>query len=118
MKKLISWVEIPAAVFERAVQFYNKILNLDLQVVEGGDEKMALFPGGEGAISFAPDFNPSRDGVLISLNAGSDLNAVLKLVEENGGEIAKPRTKIEAEGMGYFALFIDSEGNKLGLYEE
>lgn len=117
MKKLISWVEIPATDFKRAVQFYTTILNLDFQVVEGGEEKMALFPGGEGAISFAPDFNPSRDGVLVSLNAGSDLNAVLKLVEENGGEIARPKTKIEAEGMGYFALFIDSEGNKLGLYE-
>lgn len=118
MKKLFSWVEIPAEDFERAVQFYNKILDLEFQVVEGKGEKMALFPGGEGAISFAPDFNPSRDGVLVSLNAGNDLNVVLKLVEENGGQIARPKTKIEAEGMGYFALFIDSEGNKLGLYEQ
>lgn len=118
MKKLISWVEIPAADFKRAVHFYSNILNLEFQVVEGGDEKMAFFPGGEGAISFAPDFNPSRDGVLVSLNAGNDLNAILKLVEANGGEVARPKTKIEAEGMGYFALFIDSEGNKLGLYEE
>ena len=117
MKKLISFVEIPAANFERAVHFYSNILKLNLQVVEGGNEKMAMFPGGEGAISYAPDFNPSRDGVLVSLNADGDLNAVLNLVEANGGELIKPKTKIEAEGMGYFALFIDSEGNKLGRYE-
>lgn len=117
MKKLISFVEIPAANFERAVLFYSKILKLELQVIEGADEKMAMFPGGEGAISFAPDFNPSRDGVLVSLNAGSDLNAVLNLVKKNGGEITKPKTKIESEGMGYFALFIDCEGNRIGLYE-
>ena len=118
MKKLISWVEIPASDFERAVEFYQNILNLDLRVVEGGDEKMALFPGGEGSISYAPAFKPSRDGVLVSLNAGSDLNAVLDLVKEYGGTIDKPKTKIEAEGMGYFALFIDSEGNRIGLYQE
>jgi predicted enzyme related to lactoylglutathione lyase len=27
-----------------------------------------------------------------------------------------PKTKIEVEGKGYFALFIDCEGNKEGLY--
>jgi predicted enzyme related to lactoylglutathione lyase len=117
MEKFISWVEIPASDFHRAVKFYSRVFNLDLKVVEGRDEKMAFFPGGEGAISFAPDFYPSRDGVLVSLNAGKDLNAVLKLVVENGGELLKAKTKIEAEGMGYFALFIDSEGNKIGLYQ-
>ena len=28
------------------------------------------------------------------------------------------KTKIEAEGRGYFAIFIDCEGNKVGLYGE
>lgn len=117
MEKFISWVEIPASDFERAVTFYNRVFNLDLKVVEGKDEKMAFFPGGEGAISYAADFYPSRDGVLVSLNAGKDLDAVLQRVRENGGEMVKAKTKIEAEGMGYFALFTDSEGNKLGLYQ-
>ena len=117
MEKFISWVEIPASDFERAVTFYSRVFNLNLNIVEGKDEKMALFPGGEGAISYAADFYPSRDGVLVSLNAGKDLDAVLQRVRENGGETVKTKTKIEAEGMGYFALFTDSEGNKLGLYQ-
>lgn len=89
MEKFISWVEIPASDFERAVTFYNRVFNLDLKVVEGKDEKMAFFPGGEGAISYAADFYPSRDGVLVSLNAGKDLDAVLQRVRENGGEMVK-----------------------------
>lgn len=117
MENLIAFVEIPAADFGRAVNFYEQILHLDLKVVEGKLEKMAFFPGGKGAISFSPGFNPSRDGVLVSLNAGSNLDSVLERVIQQGGSIQKAKTKIGGEGMGYFALFIDSEGNKIGLYQ-
>lgn len=116
MKKLIAWVEIPATDFERAVEFYNAILKLNLKGMDFGHEKMAVFPNDEGAISFAPDFNPSKDGVLVSLNTENDLDKTIERIKENGGQIVRPKTKIEAEGRGYFALFIDSEGNKVGLY--
>lgn len=116
MKKMISWVEIPAADFTRAVGFYNAVLQLDMKTIEGGGEKMAFFPTGEGAISFASGFSPSKNGVLVSFNTENDLEGTMKRIEENGGTIVKPKTKIEAEGMGYFSLFLDSEGNKVGLY--
>lgn len=118
MRKLISWVEVPATNVERAAEFYGKVLNIEIQVMDFGKEKMACFPNGEGAISLAPDFNPSEDGVLVSFDAGEDLNAVLKIVTENGGKIVQPKTTIEVEGRGYFALIIDTEGNKIGLYED
>lgn len=118
MTKLISWVEIPTKEFERAVNFYSKVLNVELQVVDCGEEKMACFPNGEGAISYAPDFKPSKNGTLISFNMQNDLDGSIERIEKNNGLIVKPKTKIEAEGRGYFALFIDSEGNKVGLYGE
>lgn len=118
MRKLISWVEIPATDIERAVNFYNKVLNIEIQVLDFGKEKMACFPNGEGAISQAPDFNPSKNGVLVSFDTEKELNTVLKIVTENGGTIIQSKTKIEAEGRGYFALIVDTEGNKIGLYED
>ncbi len=118
MKKLISWVEIPAVDLKRAVEFYSKVLNIKLQILDFGKEKMACFPNGEGAISFAPDFNPSKNGVLVSFDAGKNLGKTLELIKEIGGEIVIPKTKIEAEGRGYFAVVIDSEGNKIGLYQD
>lgn len=118
MKKLISWVEIPAADFERAVTFYRNVFKMDLQPVEGGDEKMVCFPGGEGAISFAPGFKPGKNGALVSLNVENDMAGAIERINANGGTIVKPKTKIEAEGRGYFAVFIDCEGNKIGLYGE
>lgn len=116
MKTLISWVEFPATDFERAVQFYSSILNIQLETIDCGEEKMACFPSGEGAISYAPDFKPSKDGVLVSLNTGKDMDAAIEKVVFNGGTILKQKTKIEAENRGYFAIFLDSEGNKVGLY--
>ena len=117
MRKLISWVEIPATDIQRAVNFYNKILNLELKILDFGNEKMACFPNDEGAISQTSGFNPSKDGVLVSFDAELELNAVLKKVVDAGGQVVKPKTKIEAENRGYFALVIDTEGNKIGLYE-
>jgi predicted enzyme related to lactoylglutathione lyase len=77
---------------------------------------MACFPNDEGAISLSPGFRPSENGVLVSLDVGNRLDDALDFVVSNGGRILKPRTKIEAEGRDYFALFIDTEGNRMGLY--
>ena len=116
MKKLVRWVEIPATDFKRAVKFYNKVFNLELKPLDFGHEKMAFLPNDEGAISFAPNFKPSENGVLVSLETGDDLDGAILRVVANEGKIIQPKTKIEAEGRGYFALFVDSEGNRLGLY--
>jgi predicted enzyme related to lactoylglutathione lyase len=118
MRKLITWVEIPATDIERAAKFYSKVLSIEIKVLDFGKEKMACFPNGEGAISQAPDFNPSKDGILVSFDTEKRLNATLNTVTENGGEIVQAATKIEADGRGYFALIIDTEGNKVGLYED
>ena len=116
MERLISWVEIPAIDMERAVKFYNAAFQLDLEIADFGKEKMACFPNGEGAISQAPGFAPSRDGALVSFNAGKDIQEKIDRVMLLGCEILKGKTKIEAEDFGYFAMFVDTEGNKVGLY--
>lgn len=116
MANLISWVEIPSTNFERAVKFYSAVFKLDLQVIDCDQEKMACFPNGEGAISYAPGFEPSNIGVLVSFNVEKDLVGAIERIKENNGIIVQTKTKIEVEGRGYFALFIDSEGNKVGLY--
>ena len=118
MRKIISWVEVPATDIERAANFYSKVLNIEMKVMDFGEEKMACFPNGEGAISQSPDFNSSKDGVLVSFYTEKGLDNALIIAIENGGEIVQPKTKIEAEGRGYFALIVDTEGNKVGLYED
>jgi len=122
MKNLVAFFEIPADDFERAVKFYEVILGVELDAVcDCGTEKMAFFPeeNGQcpGAISWANDFRPSKDGVLIHFQV-ENMEAAMIAIEKNGGKITRPKTKIEAEGRGYFALFTDSEGNRVGLYSD
>jgi hypothetical protein len=81
---------------------------------------MAFFPvstGIGGALIAGPGSVPSNTGPLIYLNAGDDLNDVLNKVEEAGGYIVMPKTIISEED-GYFAIFIDSQGNKLALHSK
>ena len=116
MKNIIFWVEIPTVNFDRAVDFYSLLLGVKLEKLDCGIEKMACLPNDAGAIFYSPNYKPSKDGVLVSLNAGNDLDGWMKKVEENGGKITLPKTKIEAEGRGWFAHFNDTEGNRLSLY--
>lgn len=116
MKKLVTWVDIPAEDFNRAVDFYTHVLNVELQVFDCGEEKMACFPTGEGAISWASGFIPSPNGPIVNFDCENDLDGAMQRVVEKKGKIVHPKTKIEVEGRGYFALFHDSEGNRLGLY--
>jgi len=122
MKRLVSFFEIPSTDFRRAVTFYENILGIKMESFECEDEKMAFFPLEEdgncpGAISWAERFKPSADGVMISITC-EDVSDTLKMIEENGGKALISKTKIEAEGRGYFAVFIDSEGNRIGLYSD
>ncbi len=119
MDVLMNWFEIPAADFSRAVNFYKTVFGIEIYTVEEGEEKMGFFPkqanGLRGAISFSPGFKPCENGVLINFHTGSDVNIWLKKIEKAGGKTLTPKTKIEAEGEGYFATFMDSEGNRIGL---
>lgn len=128
MKNLVAFFEIPASDFGRAVKFYETVLNLQLSVgcdcnCDCDEEKMAFFPEENGrrpgAISWSGknNFRPSADGVLIHFHV-ENMEATLAAIQGNGGKVIRPKTKIEAEGMGYFALFTDCEGNRLGLYAD
>lgn len=117
MEKLISWVEIPTNDLERAVNFYENVLQTALQTKDFGTEKMACFTSGEGALICQPDYKPSSNGIIVSLKVTDNIDSTLERIENNGGKVLKPKTKITVEGKGYFALFLDSEGNRLGLYE-
>lgn len=61
------------------------------------------------------DCIPTTDGPLLYLNACDSVQAMFEKVEHKGGQVLLPKTKIN-EVMGYFALFLDPEGNKLGLH--
>ncbi|MFA8299269.1 MAG: VOC family protein [Hyphomicrobiales bacterium] len=116
MEKLLAWVEIPTENFDRAVDFYNNVFGLELEKQDFGTEKMAFFPKKEGALIQAEGYKPSQDGSIVSFNVPDTLDTAIDAIKKNGGKILVPKTKIDAEGRAFFAISLDSEGNKIGLY--
>ena len=122
MASAVSWFQIPCGDFARGKRFYETILKVTLEELEAPGMKMAAFPSdpmkGEitGAIIAGPGATPSGDGTVVFLNPGPDLQVALDRIPGAGGKIMMPKTKIEMEGAGYFAMFADTEGNTVGLY--
>jgi predicted enzyme related to lactoylglutathione lyase len=119
MTHFITWFEIPVADFERAQKFYSYIFGIKIDKTEMGGDLMGYFPGERGNVSGAivqgKGYEPSRNGTLVYLNGGDDLNTVLSRVEDSGGRVIRPKTLIN-ENIGYFAIFHDTEGNQVALH--
>ncbi|WP_252734436.1 VOC family protein [Arenibacter algicola] len=119
MKSFISIFEIPATDISRAVDFYQTILDLNIEKMDFPEMQMGIFPyEGQmvtGVIMKAEGYKPSADGVTIYLDGGDNLQIILDKVEQNGGEIIVPKS-LHADESGYYAIFLDSEGNKIGLH--
>ncbi len=129
MAHAIAWFEIPAVDFERAVAFYGEVLGRPLYPMAdpSGNEvgpdgaRMAVFSDPSeigainGAVVFTQNQKPARDGTVVYLYVDGDLNTALNRVEPAGGKVITPKTLI-AEGMGYWAHFEDTEGNRVGLF--
>jgi predicted enzyme related to lactoylglutathione lyase len=116
----VSWFEIPAIDFKEAVEFYQYIFGITMEQNITTANAMAFFPtitGIGGAVVTGSGYKPSDSGSLIYLNAGNDLSLVLDKVEPAGGRIIMTKTLISEES-GYFAIFIDSQGNKLALHSK
>ncbi len=119
MANAINWFEIPASNLERASDFYGKVLDIEVHKQEINGSVMAFLHDGQdgvgGALVQGEGYTPTMDGSLIYLNGGDDLATPLGRVENAGGSVVLPKTKISDE-IGYFAIFKDSEGNKLAFH--
>ncbi|MEO1484573.1 MAG: VOC family protein [Bacteroidota bacterium] len=118
MQNFMALFEIPANDVDRAIAFYQAVLDIPIEKMEMPGMEMGIFPyenqAVHGVIMKAEGMVPSAHGVTVYLNGGDDLQPMLDRVESNGGEIIVPKTA-HADESGFFALFLDSEGNQLGL---
>lgn len=125
MKNIITWFEIPVVEMERAQKFYETVFNFKMMIQTMGEATMGFFPclcdcknncdcvGG--ALVKYEGAKPSIDGTYVYFSGGNDLQTVLNRVEKAGGKITVSKSLINEE-IGYYALFIDTEGNKVALH--
>jgi predicted enzyme related to lactoylglutathione lyase len=123
MQNAISWFEIPTTDIDRAQKFYEAIFGITMIPMDMPNIRMRMFPLDDmmtqvgGALCDSGGFHKASatDGTLIYLNANPDVQGVLDRVEAAGGTIMMPKTEISPE-YGFMALFMDTEGNRIGLH--
>lgn len=120
---VVGWFEIPVEDMDRAIRFYETVFGFTLERHQMGPLDMAWFPsvdnsiGSGGTLVKHPEYyKPSSDGILVYFTAFSgDLANELSRVEAAGGKVVHEKALI-AEDIGYMAMFIDSEGNRVALH--
>lgn len=116
---VITWFEIPTTNFDRAIGFYENVFKVTLKREEMDGIAMAVFPHSEGqaagAVVNGAPYQPSADGACIYLYS-TDFDGALQRIQDNGGKVVLPKTSICENGV--IALFIDSEGNRIGLHTQ
>ena len=119
MNNVINWFEIPVAEMDRAVAFYEPVLQVTLRRENMDCAEMAVFPYQDpapgGALAKFDGVKPSDQGCIIYLHT-DNLAATLDRVSSAGGRCVFGPLEL-AKDIGTIALFIDSEGNRIGLHQ-
>lgn len=119
MDNPLRWFEIPTTDLDRATAFYETTFATTLRRESCGGNPMAIFPytcpQPGGALVAMPQLAPRDNGTLVYLDGGDDLNAVLGRIPAAGGSVVMAKTDL-GKGIGHIGLFIDSEGNRVGVY--
>lgn len=121
MNHPINWFEIPAIDLERAMNFYKVIFKREFHFIEMPNSKMYMFLGASGdnpkgaggAIVKSEKHIPSVEGSIVYFTS-LDIDTELGRVETAGGKVLQSRTSIGE--FGFTGIFIDTEGNKIGLH--
>ncbi len=119
----VSWFEMPADDVQRASEFYGKVFNWATPPM-GDDATFALTvkadengnPTEVGGINggFHKRQGASDAGPVVNIHV-DDIDAKLEAVEAAGGRVIQPRTEVGEYGLS-MALFSDTEGNVMGVY--
>jgi hypothetical protein len=114
----ITWFEIPASDFARAVRFYETLFAAPL-VHNSAWPNLAIFPyerpGISGCVAYGDGHRPCADGTVVYLNCEGRIDQILSRLETAGGKIVEPKNHLP--NIGWVAQIRDSEGNRIGLHD-
>jgi predicted enzyme related to lactoylglutathione lyase len=119
MQNPIDWFEIYVQDMERALAFYNKVFQVQLERIDTPDLEMWGFPmdgeryGATGALVRMPGFEPTGNGVMVYFKCEDCADEAARAAG-SGGSVVKPKFSIGK--YGHIALVKDTEGNMIGLH--
>lgn len=110
----IVHVEIPAHDPSAASRFYADLFGWSMTTSPAMDYQMFSTEGGPGGGLPRVDGTNVKAGDVTIYVDTDDIDSTLAKAESLGGRTLVPRTEIP--NMGWFAIFGDPTGNRVGLY--
>ena len=111
------WAEIPVTDIDRAIAFYNKVFDLELQKDESGPNPMAMFQtatgNGVAGHLYTGKPAPEGSGPTVHFATPDKLETTMARVKAAGGSVLSEPISIPA---GRFAYCLDPDGNSIGLF--
>ena len=122
----VEYFQIPADDIGRAKEFYNKVFGWEMQKwnssenSENSEQEYWMFqtkdekgnPGLGGGLMK----RQSPQHTVTNFITVSSIEEYSSKIEQSEGKIIMPKTPIP--NMGFFAVFLDTENNMFGIYED
>ena len=115
----VGWFDIHVSNIDRAKKFYEAVFNLKLVDLPIEWGKQSLFPFDQehtnisGALVEKADMETKGNNTVVYFET-EDCIAEENRIEKAGGKIVRPKMSIGE--FGFVSMFIDSEGNTVGLH--
>lgn len=113
----ITWWEIGVKDAGKAKEFYGKLFEWKIEEMGAMKGYHSVDTGGEGingGIFQTPSDVPNYVSIYVEVD---NLQAYLDRAQKLGGKLIVPPTEIPG-GSGSFAMFMDPEGNPIGLFSK
>lgn len=115
----VGWFDIHVSNIDRAKKFYQTVFNIQLidLPIEWGKQSLFPFdqegPNISGALVEKTDMTPNGNNTVVYFET-EDCLAEEKRIEGAGGKVIRPKMNIGE--FGCISIFIDTEGNTIGLH--
>lgn len=115
---LIAWVDIPVKNLDRAIQFYGRVLQRQLEKGCHNDFLYAMIKHNNincaCLVPEAESISIDVSGILVYFNVEGRLEESVDKARLNGGEILEDIQDLGPDG--FRAIIADSEGNRIALH--
>ncbi len=115
----VGWFDIYVHDMDRAKQFYETVFNVTLIDMPSEWGKQAAFPFDEqkpfisGALVEQKDRVSTGNNIIIYFETVNCIEEEQR-IEQTGGKILQP--KMDIGQFGFVSIFLDTEGNTVGLH--
>jgi uncharacterized protein len=115
----VGWFDIHVSNLDRAKKFYETVFNIQFFDAPAEWGKQSFFPFNQespnisGALVGKVDFIPSANNTVVYFET-EDCTSEEKRIEQAGGKVVQ--LKMNIGEFGFISIFIDTEGNTIGLH--